>query len=94
MLNLLWLPDIADYCSYPELVPTEPISGGEAYLRYMQHTEPFLVNGPLHVSLRGWAHLRSKAASPLGPGRAIRCKDCVESIALNGVCCASRRRCS
>jgi uncharacterized protein (DUF1330 family) len=42
MLNLLRLRDIADYSAYPELAPTAPISGSDAYKRYLEHTEPFL----------------------------------------------------
>jgi hypothetical protein len=42
MLNLLRLRDVADYSDYPELAPTEPISGSDAYQRYLRHTEPFL----------------------------------------------------
>jgi hypothetical protein len=42
MLNLVRLRDIADYSAYPDLAPTEPISGGDAYKKYIDHTEPFL----------------------------------------------------
>ena len=42
MLNLLRFRDIADYSSTPELAPTEPISGKQAYQRYVEHTLPFL----------------------------------------------------
>lgn len=42
MLNLLRLRDIADYSAYPHLAPPEPISGSQAYERYMAHTMPFL----------------------------------------------------
>lgn len=42
MLNLIQLRDVADYSSHPELAPDAPISGREAYQRYMDHTQPFL----------------------------------------------------
>lgn len=42
MLNLLRFRDVADYSASPELEPDEPISGREAYQRYMDHTRPFL----------------------------------------------------
>lgn len=42
MLNLLRFRDVADYTSYPELAPTAPISGAEAFDRYIRHTLPFL----------------------------------------------------
>ena len=42
MLNLLRLREIADYSDFPDLAPTEPISGSAAYDRYVRHTLPFL----------------------------------------------------
>ena len=42
MLNLLRFRDVADYSATPELRPDEPISGSEAYQRYIQHTLPHL----------------------------------------------------
>jgi hypothetical protein len=42
MLNLLRLHDVADYAANPELAPEQPISGVEAYNRYIAHTLPFL----------------------------------------------------
>jgi hypothetical protein len=42
MLNLLRFRDTADYEAFPHLAPPEPISGSEAYDRYMRHTLPFL----------------------------------------------------
>jgi hypothetical protein len=42
MLNLLRFRDIADYSANPELIPSEPISGAEAYQKYIDHTMPFL----------------------------------------------------
>ena len=42
MLNLLRFREIADYSANPELAPSEPISGAEAYQKYIDHTLPFL----------------------------------------------------
>jgi len=42
MLNLLRFRALADYAATPELAPAEPISGREAYQRYIAHTRPFL----------------------------------------------------
>ena len=42
MLNLLRFRDVADYSAFPELAPAQPISGREAYDRYIKHTMPFL----------------------------------------------------
>lgn len=42
MLNLLRFREIADYSATPSLAPETPISGAEAYDRYMAHTLPLL----------------------------------------------------
>ncbi|MEJ2291784.1 MAG: hypothetical protein P8Y05_08715 [Deinococcales bacterium] len=42
MLNLLRFRDVADYSASPELAPETPISGAEAFDRYIRHTLPFL----------------------------------------------------
>lgn len=42
MLNLLRFRDMADYSDHPDLAPKSPISGREAYQKYMDHTFPFL----------------------------------------------------
>ena len=42
MLNLLRFRDMADYSASPELMPSEPISGAEAYQKYIDYTLPFL----------------------------------------------------
>ncbi|GAB5518469.1 MAG: DUF1330 domain-containing protein [Rhodothermales bacterium] len=42
MLNLLRFRAEADYSASPELAPAAPISGAEAYERYIAHTLPFL----------------------------------------------------
>ena len=43
MLNLLKFRDVADYSQHGNLAPESPITGEQAYLRYMQHTMPFLL---------------------------------------------------
>ncbi|WP_229263668.1 hypothetical protein [Cohnella cholangitidis] len=42
MLNLLRFRDVADYIANPELTPENPISGAEAFNRYIEYTLPFL----------------------------------------------------
>ena len=42
MLNLLRFRAVADYSAHPELAPATPISGAEAFDRYIAHTLPFL----------------------------------------------------
>jgi uncharacterized protein (DUF1330 family) len=42
MLNLLRFKEVADYSVTPELAPDQPISGREAFQKYIDHTMPFL----------------------------------------------------
>ena len=42
MLNLLRFREVADYSAHPHLAPTEPISGAEAFQRYIEHALPHL----------------------------------------------------
>jgi hypothetical protein len=42
MLNLLLFRAVADYSATPKLAPETPISGEEAYDRYVAHTLPLL----------------------------------------------------
>jgi len=42
MLNLLRFRDVADYSDTPELASATPISGRDAYSRYIDHTLPHL----------------------------------------------------
>lgn len=42
MLNLLRFREVADYSADPDLAPDRPISGREAYDRYIEHTLPHL----------------------------------------------------
>jgi hypothetical protein len=42
MLNLLRFRELADYSAAPHLAPAQPVSGAEAYRRYIDHTLPHL----------------------------------------------------
>jgi hypothetical protein len=42
MLNLLRFRAVADYASAPLLAPASPISGADAFRKYIDHTLPFL----------------------------------------------------
>lgn len=42
MLNLLRFRAMADYANHPDLAPAGPISGAEAFQRYIAHTLPHL----------------------------------------------------
>lgn len=53
MLNLLRFREIADYSANPELMPTAPISGKQAYQLYIEHTLPFLTNSGGEILFMG-----------------------------------------
>jgi hypothetical protein len=42
MLNLLRFREIADYSADPELAPPAPVSGRQAFQKYIEHTQPLL----------------------------------------------------
>jgi uncharacterized protein (DUF1330 family) len=42
MLNLLRFRSVADYSAHPDLASEQPISGAQAYDRYIAHTMPYL----------------------------------------------------
>ncbi len=42
MLNLLKFREIADYSETPDLAPAAPLSGAQAFQRYIDHTLPYL----------------------------------------------------
>lgn len=44
MLNLLRFRATADYSAHPDLAPPAPISGAEAFERYIDHTLPLLAD--------------------------------------------------
>ncbi len=53
MLNLLRFRDIADYSATPEIAPSQPISGREAYQKYIDLTLPFLTQSGGEIMLLG-----------------------------------------
>lgn len=53
LLNLLCLREVADYTANPELAPVTPISGAEAFDRYIRHTLPFLRDSGGELQLLG-----------------------------------------
>ncbi|MFK7971223.1 MAG: DUF1330 domain-containing protein [Bacteroidia bacterium] len=53
MLNLLKFKAMADYSAHKALAPDTPISGKEAYKRYMAHTLPFLKEAGGEVVIHG-----------------------------------------
>lgn len=54
MLNLLRFRETADYAASPELAPTQPISGKQAYDRYSEHTMPRLAEVGAEVTNLGF----------------------------------------
>ena len=53
MLNLLRFKETADYSVTPELAPEQPITGREAFQKYIDHTMPFLKEAGGELSLLG-----------------------------------------
>ena len=53
MLNLLRFKTQADYSHHPQLAPMQPISGKEAYMRYVEATLPFLRESGGDITLIG-----------------------------------------
>ena len=64
MLNLLRFRDWADYTNFPEAAPPNPISGRDAYDRYISHTMPFLTATGGSIRLP-----RRRGTPPRGPPR-------------------------
>jgi hypothetical protein len=64
MLNLLRLRETADYSASPELAPPHPISGADAFRRYIEHTTPYLreSGGELRFMATGGPFLIGPAA--------------------------------
>jgi len=52
-LNLLRFREVADFTANPDLAPVEPISGAEAFSRYMESTLPFLRESGRNVTFLG-----------------------------------------
>jgi uncharacterized protein (DUF1330 family) len=53
MLNLLRFREVADYTKRPDLAPSSPISGEEAYRRYAAHAIPLLHEAGSEVLFQG-----------------------------------------
>lgn len=53
MLNLLRFREVADYSEFPDLAPEKPISGREAFQKYIEHTLPFLQESGGDINLLG-----------------------------------------
>lgn len=53
MLNLVRFREVADYSAAPELTPSTPISGEEAYQRYIDHTLPYLHEAGAELIFQG-----------------------------------------
>ena len=62
MLNLLRFRAVADYREHPDLEPPEPISGAEAYRRYVENTLPILSKVGSEILFRA-----SGGAALIGP---------------------------
>src|SRR6202022_3655966 len=78
MLNLLRCRDVADYSASPELAPEAPISGAEAYDRYIAHTLPQLrkSGGDVLFMGRGRSIPDRSARRALGPDVARPSTEC------------------
>ena len=72
MLNLLRFREVADYSGSPELAPPSPISGRDAYDRYVRHTIPFLhaTGGSLDFYGIGGNYFVGPSERTVGPGDA------------------------
>lgn len=59
MLNLLRFRDWADYSTFPDAAPRQPITGRDAYDHYITHTMPFLTatGGSVAFFATGGHHL-------------------------------------
>ena len=53
MLNLLRFREVADYAGHPELRPVNPLTGREAFQKYIDHTLPFLRESGGDISFLG-----------------------------------------
>ena len=53
MLNMLRFREVADYSSHPELAPPTPISGREAYDRYVVEATPHVTAAGSEVTFLG-----------------------------------------
>jgi hypothetical protein len=84
MLNLLRFRDVADYSAFPELAPNEPISGREAYRKYMAHTTPYLVEsgGSMMLMAEGGKNLIGPADEQWDVAMIIRQRSLADFMAF------------
>jgi len=84
MLNLLRFRDVADYSDSPELAPDEPISGREAYKRYMAHTTPYLMEsgGSMMLMAKGGKNLIGPADEQWDVAMIIRQRSLADFMAF------------
>jgi hypothetical protein len=70
VVNLLRFREWADYSKLPDAVPDEPISGRQAYDKYMDHTTPFLIATGRNrgVPQRRWSQPGWTERGTMGPG--------------------------
>ena len=84
MLNLLRFRELADYSEFPELAPDEPISGREAYQRYMTHTTPYLAEsgGSMMLMAEGGKNLIGPADEQWDVAMIIRQRSLADFMAF------------
>ncbi len=84
MLNLLRFREVADYSAAPQLAPPDPITGENAYRRYVKHTEPFLraSGGSLLFSGKGGPFLIGPPEERWDAGLHVRHRSVADYIAF------------
>lgn len=85
MLNLLRFHEVADYSEFPDLAPDEPITGREAYQRYMAHTTPYLVEsgGSMMLMAAGGKNLIGPADEQWDVAMIIRQRSLADFMAFS-----------
>lgn len=85
MLNLLRFREVADYSSFPDLRPPRPISGAEAYQKYIDHTLPFLKEsgGSLELLGKGGKYLIGPQDEPWDLVMLVRQKSLADFMAFS-----------
>ena len=86
MLNLLRFRNVADYSASPELTPEAPISGEQAFQRYIDHTLPFLAasGGAIRFLGKGGSWLIGPAAETWDMVMLIEQESVASFIGWNG----------
>jgi uncharacterized protein (DUF1330 family) len=86
MLNLLRFREQADYSAHPDLAPSAPISGREAFRRYFTHTLPFLEasGGKVRLLAQGGSWLIGPEAETWDMAMLIEQSSVEAFIAWNG----------